>query len=84
MVPEPRFFSYEVRKQLYDANSMCAICKYQIHTFDDSTVDHIHPYSKGGKTVLTNAQLAHRSCNARKNNSLQIEKVEDNRLDEEV
>ena len=77
MVAEPRFFSYEVRRQLYDASSMCAICKNQIHTFDDSTVDHIHPYSKGGKTVLTNAQLAHRSCNARKNNSLQIEKVEE-------
>jgi Protein of unknown function DUF262 len=27
IVAEPRFFSYEVRKQLYDANSMCAICK---------------------------------------------------------
>ena len=84
MVAEPRFFSYEVRRQLYDANSMCAICKNQIHSFDDSTVDHIHPYSKGGKTVLTNAQLAHRSCNARKNNSLQIEKVEDDGFDEEV
>jgi len=82
IVAEPRFFSFDVRKQLYNANSMCAICKNQIHSFDDSTVDHIHPYSKGGKTVLTNAQLAHRSCNARKNNSLQIEKVEDDGLRE--
>ena len=84
IVAEPRFFSYAVRKQLYDASPMCAICQNQIHSFDDCTVDHIHPYSKGGKTVLTNAQLAHRSCNARKNNSLQIEKVEDNRLKEEA
>ncbi len=66
VVVEPRFFSYEVRRQLYDASPMCAICKNQIHSFDDSTVDHIQPYSKGGKTVLANAQLAHRSCNARK------------------
>lgn len=71
IVAEPRFFSFAVRRQLYDASSVCAICKNQIHSFDDSTVDHIHPYSKGGKTVLTNAQLAHRSCNARKNNLLQ-------------
>jgi 5-methylcytosine-specific restriction endonuclease McrA len=35
--------------------------------FDDSTVDHILPYSKGGKTVPENGQLAHRSCNASKN-----------------
>jgi len=42
----------------------------QIHSFDDSTVDHIHPYSKGGKTLAENAQLAHRSCNARKNKFL--------------
>ncbi len=66
VVVESRFFSYEVRRQLYDASPMCAICKNQIHSFDDSTVDHIQPYSKGGKTVLANAQLAHRSCNARK------------------
>jgi len=66
VVVEPRFFSYEVRRQLYDASPICAICKNQIHSFDDSTVDHIQPYSKGGKTVLANAQLAHRSCNARK------------------
>lgn len=82
IVAEPRFFSFAVRKQLYDAGSMCAICKNQIHSFDDSAVDHIHPYSKGGKTVLTNAQLAHRSCNARKNNSLQNENVEDDGLKE--
>jgi len=82
MVSEPRFFSYEVRKQLYDANTMCAICKNEIHSFDDCTVDHIHPYSKGGKTVLTNAQVAHRSCNARKNNALQVENVQEGKLEE--
>ena len=69
-VTEPRFFSYEVRRTLYDTNPMCAICKNQIHSFDDSTVDHIQPYSKGGKTVLENAQLVHRSCGARKHTRL--------------
>ncbi len=36
-------------------------------------MDHIQPYSKGGKTVIENAQLAHRSCNARKYTHLQKE-----------
>jgi Protein of unknown function DUF262/HNH endonuclease len=79
---EPRFFSYEVRRQLFDASPMCAICKNQIHSFDDSTVDHIHPYSKGGKTILTNGQLAHRSCNARKSTHLQKEYIGDDGLKE--
>lgn len=64
---EPRFFSFEYRKRLYDAHPVCAICKNRIHTFEDSTVDHIIPYSRGGKTVEENAQLSHRSCNAAKN-----------------
>lgn len=64
---EPRFFSFEYRKSLYDANPVCAICKNRIHTFEDSTVDHIIPYSRGGKTVEENGQLSHRSCNAVKN-----------------
>lgn len=63
---EPRFFSYDLRQQLYNVSQVCAICQNQIHSFDDCTVDHIQPYSRGGKTVSSNAQLAHRSCNARK------------------
>lgn len=63
---EPRFFPRDLRRRLYDANHLCRLCGNVIHSFEDSAVDHIHPYSKGGKTVLENAQLAHRSCNARK------------------
>jgi HNH endonuclease len=68
-VVEPRFFSYHYRQQLFDGSNECKICHNQVHSFDDSTVDHINPYSNGGKTVPENAQLAHRSCNARKNDS---------------
>lgn len=67
---EPRFFDLTFRHKLFSESSICMICGNQIHSFDDSTVDHIHPYSRGGKTVPENAQLAHRSCNARKNKSL--------------
>ena len=70
---EPRFFSFNIRQNLYNTNPTCAICKNQIHSFEDSTVDHVQPYSKGGKTVLANAQLAHRSCNARKHAQTQNE-----------
>jgi hypothetical protein len=63
---EPRFFSHEERRELYDDSPLCKICGNEVHSFEDCTVDHIQPYSKGGKTALANAQLAHRSCNARK------------------
>lgn len=64
---EPRFFDYEFRKELFEKSEVCQLCKNEIHTFEDCTVDHIIPYSKGGKTVPENAQLAHRGCNAKKN-----------------
>jgi Protein of unknown function DUF262/HNH endonuclease len=70
---EPRFFTFEFRRQLFNADSTCRICSNQIHVLEDSTVDHVHPYSRGGKTVPENAQLAHRSCNARKSISLPTE-----------
>lgn len=63
---EPRFFTLEYRRQLFEKDSTCKLCGNQIHVFEDGTVDHKHPYSRGGKTVPENAQLAHRSCNARK------------------
>lgn len=56
-VIEPRFFDYGFRKALYEKSDMCQLCKNQIHVFDDCTVDHIIPYSKGGKTVAENGQL---------------------------
>ena len=66
-VIEPRFFSYEFREQLYRESKKCLLCKNQINSFGDCTVDHITAYSRGGKTEPENGQLAHRSCNARKN-----------------
>ncbi|MEX2262244.1 MAG: DUF262 domain-containing protein [Bryobacteraceae bacterium] len=72
---EPRFFDITFRRRLFDESPVCKICGNQIcgnqiHSFDDSTVDHVHPHSKGGKTVPENGQVAHRSCNARKNTFL--------------
>jgi Protein of unknown function DUF262/HNH endonuclease len=64
---EPRFFDLQFRKELWNKSHVCQLCKNEIHLFEDTTVDHIMPYSKGGKTVSANAQLAHRFCNALKN-----------------
>lgn len=64
---EPRFFDLQFRKELWDKSQVCRLCKNEIHLFADCTVDHIMPYSKNGKTVAENGQLAHRGCNARKN-----------------
>ena len=69
---EPRFFDFPFRKELFDKSPVCKLCKNQIHSLDDSTVDHIIPYSKGGKTSADNGQLAHRSCNARKNAQMPV------------
>jgi hypothetical protein len=64
---EPRFFDFEFRKKLFEKSAVCQLCGNEIHSLDDSTVDHIHPWSKGGKTIPSNGQLAHRGCNAGKN-----------------
>ena len=67
---EPRFYTLVFRRHLFHSDPTCRICGNQIHIFEDTTVDHKHPYSLGGKTTTENAQLAHRSCNARKSISL--------------
>jgi 5-methylcytosine-specific restriction endonuclease McrA len=35
-------------------------------TWDDLTIDHVDPHSRGGRTRLGNAALMHRSCNSAK------------------
>jgi hypothetical protein len=72
---EPRFFDFEFRKDLFEKSPVCQLCKNEIHAFDDSTLDHVVPYGKGGKTAPENAQLAHRACNARKNAQLPAEET---------
>jgi hypothetical protein len=72
-VVEARFFSYQFREGLWKKAHVCQLCKNEIHEFDDSTVDHILAWVRGGKTKANNGQLAHRSCNARKNAKIMIE-----------
>jgi 5-methylcytosine-specific restriction endonuclease McrA len=60
---EPRMFSYELKKNLFDANPTCSICNQKLYDIDDCEVDHIEQYWKGGKTIPENARLTHRYCN---------------------
>lgn len=65
-----RTFSNQVKKQLFEDNPVCAISGQRILAIEDSEVDHIIPYSKGGKTAIENAQLVLRFFNRQKNNNL--------------
>lgn len=64
----PRVFDFKTKQLLFVQDPTCKICQQQILQIDDAEVDHINPYSKGGKTILENAQIAHRYCNRNKSN----------------
>jgi hypothetical protein len=66
---ERRAFSWAEKKVLFDKDQTCGICHQQILMIDDAEVDHITPFSKGGKTNNENAQIAHRFCNRSKSDA---------------
>lgn len=71
-----RFYPRSLTKEIYKlekANNgqvICRICNKPIESFSDCSADHIVPYSKGGKTTLSNMQLAHKSCNSKKRDKI--------------
>jgi 5-methylcytosine-specific restriction endonuclease McrA len=65
-----RTFSYSVKEQLFKENPYCAISGQKILAIEDSEVDHIVPYSKGGKTEISNAQLVLRYFNRAKSDKM--------------
>jgi hypothetical protein len=69
---EIRIFPFSVKKKLFNEDQTCKLCEQQITDIDDAEVDHIIPYSEGGKTIIENAQLTHRYCNRKKNNKMQV------------
>lgn len=66
---ERRIFSLEQRMIIWHSseNKCCCKCGKKL-TWENFTVDHIKPYSKGGKTRIDNAALMCKSCNSRKGN----------------
>lgn len=69
-----RFFDEVLKQKLWRQSKpkhLCQICKRGIRGYEDATVDHIEPWAKGGKTVESNAQLAHKRCNQRKRDKVE-------------
>lgn len=66
-----RNFSLSVKEDLFKENPYCAISGQKILSIEDSEVDHIIPYSKGGKTEKSNAQLVLRYFNRAKKDKIE-------------
>lgn len=61
------------RERVYENyNGKCAICGKQI-TFNDFTIDHIVPLSRGGKNEISNFQCACEECNKLKGSRMDNE-----------
>ncbi len=73
-VDEKRLFSSDDKKEYLkkqktnkDGKYLCTICKKSFYK-EELTMDHIDPWSKGGRTVISNAQLLCSPCNIKKGN----------------
>ena len=66
-----RNFPFSVKKELFKTNPFCAISGQKILAIEDSEVDHVIPYSKGGKTEINNAQLVLRYFNRAKKDKME-------------
>jgi hypothetical protein len=63
---QQRTFPFSIKEELFKVNPYCAISNQKILAIEDAEVDHIVPYSKGGKTEKENAQLVLRYFNRAK------------------
>lgn len=61
---QERCFTKDFKESLYKQNDKCTICNQQIISLEDAAIDHVEQYWLGGKTIPSNARLAHRYCNA--------------------
>lgn len=68
-------FSYADKKRffkvlLWDENHTCSGCGKEIAIFEQASLDHIVPKSRGGFTRLANVRLMHRNCNSKKGDKM--------------
>lgn len=73
---EARTFDSSLKLPLAEKQSyICPLCQNKIVDIDECEIDHIVPYSLGGKTIFENAQLVHKICNRHKSNNVNIDEV---------
>ena len=73
---EVRTFDSSIKLPLAEKQGyVCPLCQNKIVDIDECEIDHIIPYSFGGKTVFENAQLVHKICNRHKSNNVDIDEV---------
>lgn len=73
---EVRTFDSSLKLPLAEKQGyVCPLCQNKIVDIDECEIDHIIPYSLGGKTVFENAQLVHKICNRHKSNNVDIDEV---------
>jgi 5-methylcytosine-specific restriction endonuclease McrA len=60
-----RIFTSEQRRVIWQSNKkkLCIFCRKPVG-WENFTIDHVLPHSRGGRTALVNAALAHKSCNS--------------------
>lgn len=58
-----RLFTANLKKELFESDSTCRICGNEIKTINDSMIDHVDQYWRGGTTIPSNGRLTHRACN---------------------
>ena len=66
-----RLFSFSTKKELWHEGYICPFCGNEILDINDAEIDHIIPFSQGGTTDISNAQLLHRHCNREKSNNFE-------------
>jgi hypothetical protein len=61
-----RLFNATQRRIVWHASASknCAFCQQPIRRWEEMAVDHVKPHSRGGRTVLSNAAIAHKRCNS--------------------
>ncbi|MGO9923222.1 MAG: DUF262 domain-containing protein [Isosphaeraceae bacterium] len=63
-----RIFSGRLKKEVFLQNKTCQLCGQEIKLIQDAALDHDVHYWRGGKTVPSNARIAHRICNLKRPN----------------
>ncbi|TNF30719.1 MAG: HNH endonuclease [Deltaproteobacteria bacterium] len=67
---EKNFCRLNRRWSMWVQSKTCALCGEAIKVYEDSSVDHIIPVSRGGKDTESNVQITHVWCNNQKGDLL--------------